>query len=339
MTTQTHCDFLIIGGGIVGISVAHELKRRHRGAKVLVLEKESGHGQHGSTRNSGVLHAGFYYSPDSLKARMTRSGNVEMTEYCRSRKIPVLACGKLVAARNAGDLPAMDTLLARGKQNGVPLEPITEREAQEIEPRVKTFERAIFSPSTSSVEPASVMAAMYSDAVNEGVSFAFGERVIGPERGAVRTTQGRYSAGYVINSAGLYADKIAMGFGFSEHYRILPFKGIYLYSKESPGALRTHVYPVPDLAYPFLGVHFTLTASGQIKIGPTAIPAFWREQYGGISNFSASEAADIGPGGACAPSTARRSRASTACACWPRTLRSCRRSSTACACSTGGARH
>lgn len=287
------CDFLIIGGGIVGISIAREIKLRYRNAKIVVLEKESGCGQHASTRNSGVLHAGFYYSPDSLKAKMTRAGNVEMSEYCHTRKIPVLACGKLVVARNADDLPAMDILLARGKENGVPLEHISEEDAKEIEPRVKTFQRAIFSPTTSSVDPVAVLAEMYSDAVNEGVIFALGEQFISSEKNSVKTLNKHYLPGYVINAAGLYADKIAREYGFSQNYRILPFKGLYLYSDEPAGALRTHIYPVPDLNYPFLGVHFTLTAGQKIKIGPTAIPAFWREQYDGFQNFAVNETLEI----------------------------------------------
>lgn len=287
------CDFLIIGGGIVGISIAREIKLRYRDAKVVVLEKESGCGQHASSRNSGVLHAGFYYSPDSLKAKMTCAGNIEMSEYCHSRKIPVLACGKLVVARNSDDLPTMDILLARGKENGVPLESISEEEAKEIEPRVKTYKRAIFSPTTSSVDPVTVLAKMYSDALQEGVIFALGEQFIGAETGLVKTSKRRYFTGYVINAAGLYADKIAREYGFSKNYRILPFKGLYLYSDEPVGALRTHIYPVPDLSYPFLGVHFTLTSGQKIKIGPTAIPAFWREQYDGFQNFAINETLEI----------------------------------------------
>jgi L-2-hydroxyglutarate oxidase LhgO len=290
------CDFLIVGGGVIGINIARELRRRHGGAKVVLIEKEAAEGLHASGRNSGVLHAGFYYSADSLKAKFTRLGNRALHEYCESKKIPINKCGKLVVAKNEEELTVLDELFSRGKTNGVPLEPVSEAEAREIEPRVKTCQRALFSPSTSSVDPVQVVAAMRKDAEAEGVEFRTGAAYVtrrSGANGAVVTTAGEFDPGYLVNAAGLYADKIAMDYGFSEHYRILPFKGLYLYSDEPPGALRTNIYPVPDLRNPFLGVHFTVTAAGKTKIGPTAIPAFWREQYEGLANFSASELADI----------------------------------------------
>jgi len=287
------CDFLVVGGGVIGLNIARELRRKHTDAKVVLIEKEEAPGLHASGRNSGVLHAGFYYSADSLKARFTRIGNQALTEYCESKKIPLNKCGKLVVARNEAELPVLDELLARGKANGVPLEAISEEEARKIEPRVKTFQRALFSPSTSSVDPAQVMAAMRADAEAEGVELRTGAAYLSRRNGVVKTSAGAFDAGYVVNAAGLYADRIARDFGFARHYRILPFKGLYLYSEEPPGSLRTHVYPVPDLRNPFLGVHFTVTAAGKAKIGPTAIPAFWREQYEGFGNFSATELADI----------------------------------------------
>jgi len=286
-------DFLVIGGGVIGVNIARELRARHPSAKVIVLEKESSAGQHASGRNSGVLHAGFYYTPDSLKAKFTRIGNQVLHEYCEQKKLRVNKCGKLVVARDQSQLEFLDELLRRASANGVPLQSITEQEAREIEPRVKTFQRALFSPTTSSVDPAEVMAAMVADAKTEGVDVRVGEAYSGKDGDRVRTTRDIYEARYIVNAAGLYADQVARDFGFSEHYRILPFKGLYLYSDEPVGAVRTHIYPVPDLRNPFLGVHYTLTVDGKIKIGPTAIPAFWREQYTGFDRFSASEFAEI----------------------------------------------
>jgi L-2-hydroxyglutarate oxidase LhgO len=269
------------------------MKRRRPAARVVLLEKERDCGLHASGRNSGVLHAGFYYTPDSLKARYTRMGNIAMTDYCRARGIRVNACGKLVVARDEGDLPQMDELLKRGRANGVPLDELSESEAKAIEPRVKTCGRALYSPTTASVDPAEVMRRMCEDAVREGVEIHAGVSYLKAEKGAVMTSSGRYSVGYVINAAGLYADKIAKDFGFSEHYSILPFKGLYLYSDEPKGAIRTNIYPVPDLRNPFLGVHYTLTASNSVKIGPTAIPVLWREQYQGWENFNLQEFLEI----------------------------------------------
>src|SRR5205814_4283044 len=141
-----------------------------------------------------------------------------------------------------------------------------------IEPRVKAVERAIFSPTTSTADPGLVLQAMKADALNEGIAIRVSAAYLKKKNGRVMTRAGDFEAGYVINAAGLYADRVARDFGFSERYRIVPFKGIYLYSEEPAGALRTNVYPVPDLGNPFLGVHFTLLVDGRAKIGPTAIP-------------------------------------------------------------------
>lgn len=287
------CDFLIIGGGVIGLSIARELKARHTDARITLIEKESSCGAHASGRNSGVLHAGFYYSPDSLKAKFTKLGNEQMTAYCEQNNIPLNRCGKLVVAKDAGDLPSLDELVKRGKANGIEIQELTEAEAQRIEPRVKTFQRALFSPRTSTVNPQFVVDAMQRDAIKEKIDIQLGTAYMRRGKTGVSTTTHTISAGYVINAAGLYADKIAIDYGFSKNYRILPFKGLYLYSNEPPGSIRTNIYPVPNLNNPFLGVHFTITADGKTKIGPTAIPAFWRENYEGFGNFSMPELMEV----------------------------------------------
>ncbi len=286
-------DFLVIGGGVVGLSIARELKRRRPDASVALLDKEDGPARHGSGRNSGVLHAGFYYTADSLKARFTRAGNRAWTEYCRERALPLRACGKLVVATKSSDLPVLDELLKRGRANGVPVESVDAQAARAIEPRARTIERALWSPSTATVDPAACLAALVSDAAREGVDLRWGEAYAGRDGRVVRTSKGKLEAGFVVNAAGLYADVVARDFGFSRRYRILPFKGLYLYSDEPAGAFRAHLYPVPDIRNPFLGVHFTVAVDGRAKIGPTAIPALWRENYGGLSGFRAPELAEI----------------------------------------------
>ncbi|MDH5761757.1 MAG: L-2-hydroxyglutarate oxidase [Nitrospinota bacterium] len=286
-------DFLVIGGGIMGLSIARELRKRFHGSRVVLVEKETHCGEHASGRNSGVLHAGFYYTADSLKARFTRDGNRALTEYCESRGLKINKCGKLVVAQNEGELKWLDELMLRAEKNGVDLQMIDQKEAESIEPRVKTCQRALFSPTTSSVDPGEVMARLHEDALAEGVDIHLGVRYLGRAGDGIATSAGNYQAKFIINCAGLYADTIGRDFGFSKHYRILPFKGLYLYSSEPAGSLRTNIYPVPDLRNPFLGVHFTVTASGAIKIGPTAIPAFWREQYQGLENFSGAELMEI----------------------------------------------
>ena len=286
-------DFLIIGGGVIGLTLSIRLKKKYPGSRVVLIEKEKSCGMHASGRNSGVLHAGFYYTTDSLKAKFTRDGNRMLTEYCLERNIRINKCGKLVVAKDASELKGLDELLERARKNGVELQQVTEKEAKEIEPRVKTFERALFSPTTSVVDPSEIMTSLATDAKNSGVDIQTDTRYLKQEPGGIVTNHGPVSAGYVINAAGLYADKIALDFGFSKNYRILPFKGIYLYAKENSEPLRTNIYPVPDLKNPFLGVHYTLTVDGRVKIGPTAIPAFWREHYHGFLNFSFSELREI----------------------------------------------
>lgn len=292
MQTST-TEFLVIGGGVIGFNLAIQLKQRQPDSKVVLIDKEEDFGFHASGRNSGVLHAGFYYTADSLKARFTRDGNAALTEYCLQKGIRINRCGKLVVTRNEAELETLEILRQRGERNGVKLEEISEKEALEIEPRARTFGKALFSPATSSVNPREVMQHLVGDASRCGVEIQSGAAYQERDKKRVRVNGEWIDCGYVINAAGLYADKIARDFGFSEHYRILPFKGLYLYADEVENRIRTNIYPVPDLNNPFLGVHFTTTADGGIKIGPTAIPAFWREQYSGFENFRAEELFEI----------------------------------------------
>jgi L-2-hydroxyglutarate oxidase len=286
-------DFLVIGGGVIGVTLAWELRRRHPDSRVVLLEKEAQCGQHASGRNSGVLHAGFYYTADSLKARFTVEGNRRLTEYCRERALPIRPCGKLVVASRPGDLAGLSELLRRGKANGVRLEELTAEDARRIEPRVRTLERALYSPSTASVDPRVVLAALVEDAQRAGVEIFTGTAYHRRVPGGVRTSAGTISTGYLVNAAGLYADRVARQYGFSQRYQILPFKGLYL--EDGPGApkFRTHIYPVPDLHNPFLGAHVTVTVDGRTTLGPTATPAFWREHYRGIENFRLGESVEI----------------------------------------------
>ena len=290
---NTTPDFLVIGAGVVGISIARELAARYPRAAVTVIDKEPTLGAHASGRNSGVIHAGFYYTADSLKARFTREGNAALKAFCAARNLPVRACGKLVVAQNEAEVPVLDTLLARAAANGVALSRITAREARAIEPHVKTCRFALFSPTTASIDPLAVLTAMADAAREAGVAIRTGVRYLGRDGCSVRTSAETFTPGYVINAAGLYADVIARDFGFSKDFCLLPFKGLYLYAAPSAPPLGVNIYPVPNLANPFLGVHFTVAVDGRVKIGPTAIPCFWREQYGWLSNFDWGELRDI----------------------------------------------
>ena len=292
-TLPRSTDFLVVGGGIIGINLALELKRRYADSQVTLIEKEPSWGLHASGRNSGVLHAGFYYTPDSLKARFTRQGNRQLTDYCEARGLRVNRCGKLVVAQHPADLAGLDQLLERGRTNGVPLEDLSLEEARRIEPRVKTLGRALFSPTTAAVDPVQVLDALARDLYNAGIRVATDTTYLGRTGTTVRTSAGPIAAGYVVNAAGVYADRIARDYGFAERYRILPFKGLYLRSEPGAPRFAAHIYPVPDPRHPFLGVHVTVTADGGTALGPTATPAFWREHYQGLKNFRLAECVEV----------------------------------------------
>jgi L-2-hydroxyglutarate oxidase LhgO len=282
-------DYLVIGGGIIGINLALALKRRHPKSSVCVIDKEARMGMHGSGRNSGVIHSGFYYSANSLKARFTRDGNLALKDFIRERKLPLNECGKIVVAKDETELPVLDELLNRGRVNGVELQKITAEEAREIEPRVKTYKHALWSPNTATSDPVCVLEAFRKEAEERGIELMMGQAFQKCAGNQVWSSSEVFDAGYVVNAAGLYADRIAHAFGFGQQYVIFPFKGLYLKSDEPAGSFRTNIYPVPDLRNPFLGVHVTVTVDGHHKIGPTAIPAFWREQYKGLDNFAFNE--------------------------------------------------
>lgn len=285
----SQADFLIIGGGIIGITISLELRSRYPEAEIVLLEKEEKTGQHASGRNSGVLHAGFYYSADSYKAKLTKEGNRTLTEYCLARHLSINRCGKLVVASTAEELDGLHELARRGKVNGVNTELISAKEAREIEPRVRTLELALYSPTTATVDTTQINESLYQDALRAGIKVFTKTAYVSSSGNQIKTSNGVIDTGYVVNASGLYADHIARSFGFAQEYTILPFKGIYLYAVNNKNGFRCNIYPVPDINNPFLGVHVTVDVNGNVKIGPTAIPAFWRENYNGFRNFSLGE--------------------------------------------------
>lgn len=293
MSLNKHPDFLIIGAGIVGLTLALELKTQNPDATITIIEKEKHPGVHASGRNSGVLHAGFYYTANSLKAKLCRDGNHAWRLYCVENNLTLNHCGKLVIARNEEELTGLEELYKRGQLNGVELKMISAEEALKIEPNVYTLDRALWSPTTATVNPMEVVNSIQQKLVTAGITILNDTAYIKRKGDKVITSQGEFEPGYVINAAGLYADKIAKDYGFSKDYKILPFKGLYLYANDNGLKLKTNVYPVPDLRNPFLGVHFTVTAENKTKIGPTAIPAFWRENYTGFDQFNLKEMIDI----------------------------------------------
>jgi len=285
VSREPKSDVLIIGAGIVGLSIGMALLEARPSLKVLVVDKEIRPGQHASGRNSGVLHAGFYYSPDSLKAKFCREGNTELRKLCIESGIPVLACGKVVVAKNAEEDARLDLLYSRGIANGVDLEIHHAKNLEKHEPLAITYGRYLWSPKTAISDPRAVTSAMVKRFEGLGGRLSYGHKVQISESSGEVSVKG-FDAKYVINSAGAQSDRLARGLGMAKEYAMVPFMGIYrsVDSKKLP--IKSLVYPVPHPINPFLGVHFTLTLDGKVKIGPTAIPILGREQYSLTSGWS-----------------------------------------------------
>jgi len=287
-------DYLIIGAGIIGLSIAKALQKRTPHSTIRIIEKESDVGMHASGRNSGVLHAGFYYTSDSLKARFTKEGNQRMKAFCREHRLGINECGKVVIAQNREEIPTLYELEKRGRANGVDVSIIDEKALAEIDPNARTSEIALHSPSTATVDPKAVVEKLRDIVVEKGVELHLNTQFLKRVSGnLIATNRGNFEAKTIINASGLYADRIADAFGFGRDYTIIPFKGIYLKYSGEDQPVRTNIYPVPNLKNPFLGVHYTITVDGTVKIGPTAIPAFWRENYAGLSHLRFNELGEI----------------------------------------------
>ena len=282
-------NYLIVGAGILGLTIARTLLARSSSFKIAILEKEAKVASHASGRNSGVLHAGFYYTADSLKARFCVEGNQALHQFCEQEGLSIHRGGKLVVAQSESEVPILEELKRRGDVNGSTVELVSEEEAKEIDPMVRTVQKALYSPNTSTVDPKEVCSRLREQLLKSGVQIITDCRVVSLGMNSVSTSQGEYEYHYLVNAAGLYADQLAKTMGLSQKYSILPFKGLYLKCPEQYNALKTSVYPVPSPDNPFLGVHFTKVVSGVSKIGPTAVPALWRENYQGLENFRLEE--------------------------------------------------
>ena len=287
-------DFVIIGGGIIGLSIAKALIERNDKCSIVLIEKEDDVAMHASGRNSGVLHAGFYYSANSLKAKFTRVGNQKMREYCKEHRLKINECGKVVLAQNEDEVAGLEELKRRGDANGVELHWLEEEELSKKYPNLKTTKKALWSPTTSTIDPKEICLNIKKELEEKNVTIYTNTKYLQrTSSNSILTSGGEIRYKKLINCAGLYADKIAKDFGLAKRYTIIPFKGIYLKDKKNRSNLQVNAYPVPNLKNPFLGVHFTYAVDGSAKIGPTAIPAFWRENYKGFDNFNFKEMINI----------------------------------------------
>jgi L-2-hydroxyglutarate oxidase len=279
-------DVILVGAGILGLATARELLLRKPGASLLVLEKEPRIAQHQTGHNSGVIHSGIYYAPGSLKARLCTEGQRLLYEYCDERGIPYERCGKVIVATSAAELPALDELHRRGTENGVRLDRVDADGLAELEPHVAGL-AALHAPLTGIVDFRRVAAALADDVRGLGGDIRTGHTVTdirsGTDGTVVETGSGAFGALFLITCAGLHSDRLATMTGAPSSPKIVPFRGSYYLLRPSARRLvRGLVYPVPDPAFPFLGVHFTKQISGEVLLGPNAVLAFAREGYRGL---------------------------------------------------------
>ena len=280
-----NCDFLIVGAGIVGLTVAWELRKRHSLATITILEKESEVGLHASGRNSGVLHSGIYYGNDTLKAQVCSSGSKRMQEFADEYGIAYSKSGKVIIATSESDLLTINKLLKNAEDNNINAKRLNEKEIKEIEPYATPFQAGIYSPDTAVIDSKSVVKKLYDLLIGKGVNFEFNAPLLeqNEKQKVVTTSKEKISYGYLYNCAGKGLE-----------YTMIPFKGIYykLHPKRDY-LVNSNIYPVPDINLPFLGVHLTRVISGDVYVGPTAIPAFGRENYGILKGIELGEGLKI----------------------------------------------
>jgi len=281
---EQHFDIAVIGGGVVGLASALHLVQTFPRLKLVLLEKENAVAQHQSGRNSGVIHSGIYYKPGSLKARLCVEGAAAMIAFCREHSIPHQVCGKIITATAAEEVPRLHELLNRGQANGVAgLRMLSREEVREIEPHCGGV-AWLHVPGTG-ITAYKRVCEKYAELITAGGgSVSTSTELIHIERDGdgmvLETNRDQFRARYVINCAGLHSDRVSRMAGVDPNLRIMPFRGEYYdLVPERRHLVRSLIYPVPDLRFPFLGVHFTRRVGGEVDAGPNAVLAFKREGY------------------------------------------------------------
>ena len=289
-------DYLIVGAGIVGLTVAWELKRRDPATRIVILEKEPDVGYHASGRNSGVLHSGIYYAADTLKAKYCATGAKRMREFAAEHGIHCERSGKVIIATSQQDLITLERLLKNARDSGIRAEKLDAGGIRQIEPHAYAYEAGIYSPDTAVIDSPGVVAKLRDLLRGQGVVIYFNANVSAVDiaKKFVDANQQRYGYGYLFNCAGASADRVARFFNVGKEYALLPFKGLYYKLRpERAYLVKSNIYPVPDINLPFLGVHLTRVISGDVYVGPTAIPAWGRENYGLLSGLHLGESMSI----------------------------------------------
>lgn len=276
-------DFMIIGGGIVGLSVGVSILERQSNAKVLVLEKEEKLAQHQTGNNSGVIHSGIYYKPESFKAKFAKAGSESMRQFAAKHNISHDICGKVIVATCEKELVHLENLYKRGLDNGLSIEKLSKEQLLEKEPHVNGL-KAIHVPTAGIIDYKQVseklaeLIRLQNGVIENGAEVQSIDE--GNDRVTIETGTKTYTGKFLINCAGLQSDRIAKMAGYLIDMKIVPFRGEYFVLKEDKQNLvKNLIYPVPNPDFPFLGVHFTRMINGKVDVGPNAVPAFKREAY------------------------------------------------------------
>lgn len=280
-------DFVLVGGGIVGVSTAWQLKKTHPDAGILLLEKEPSLAQHQTGHNSGVIHAGVYYQPGSLKAEFCKRGAADTLAFCREHELPVEQCGKLLVATDETELQRMEALERRCVQNGIETRRLSENELRKREPNIIGL-GAIFVPATGITDYRAITRKMAELFVSLGGRLRTGVEVNALQESAGRVTiqvgNRRIEARYLLVCGGLMADRLAKCMGIRVDFQIVPFRGeYYRLSSRHNRIVRHLIYPIPDPELPFLGVHLTRMIDGSVTVGPNAVIGWKREGYGRVN--------------------------------------------------------
>ena len=291
-------DLIVLGAGITGLSVARQQLIQDSDCKVLILEKELQVGLHGSGRNSGVLHSGIYYPTGTLKAKFCAEGAKLMDKYCIENDLPISRYGKVILPTKLEDDNQLDLLYKRAIKNGAEVEIISQNKLKQLEPEAYSItSRALYSPNTSVVDPHAVLNKIMLDLLDYGVDIIFGEKIVSADthKSIISTNKKNlYKYSHLVNCTGQYSDLVSKIFHVGEQYTLLPFKGLYYgLNKSSNIQINGLIYPVPDLNVPFLGIHSVKLVDGDTYFGPTAIPAFGRENYHGFSGINMNDATSI----------------------------------------------
>ena len=276
-------DYAVVGGGIMGLSVARALGHRQPTARILVLEKEASWARHQTGHNSGVIHSGIYYQSGSLKARLSRAGNQSMVAFCQEHGLRHEVCGKVIVATEEREMPLLDRLFQRGQANGLEVQRLNAEQVKTIEPHVRCLQ-GLRVPSTGIVDFKQVCAKLAELIAAQGGELRLNTRLRGVrERAsslALETPEGAFETRFLINCAGLHSDRVARLADAEPAARIVPFRGEYYELKPERRALvKGLIYPVPNPDFPFLGVHFTRMIDGSVHAGPNAVLSFKREGY------------------------------------------------------------